>query len=77
MTRDTIWDSDQNTRKHQTQDSREISPFLAGDHKAARTEDSMSKSNLKPKTISKCITSMTYKRHRYAYVPNTENMVEL
>ena len=35
LTRDTLWESDKNTRKHHTQESKEASPFPAGDHKAA------------------------------------------
>ena len=37
-----IWESDKNTRKHHIPESQEVSPFPAGDHKAARNrEDSM------------------------------------
>ena len=36
LTRNTIWESDKNTRKHHTQESQEVSPFPAGAHKAAR-----------------------------------------
>ena len=32
----TIWESDTNTRKHNTQENQEVSPFPAGDHKATR-----------------------------------------
>ena len=35
QTQDTTWESEKNTRKHHTQDSQEVSPFPAGDHKAA------------------------------------------
>ena len=31
LTRDTIWKSDKNTRKHYTQNRHEASPFLTGD----------------------------------------------
>ena len=31
-----VRESDKNTRKHNTQESKEVSPFQAGDHKAAR-----------------------------------------
>ena len=49
-TRDTIWESDKNTRKHHTQESQEFSPFLAGDHKAARNrQDSIMQTNWKHK----------------------------
>ena len=48
LTWDTIWESDKNTRKHNTQESQEVSPFRAGDHKAARkTQDSIIKTNMK------------------------------
>ena len=35
LTQDTTWESDMNTLKHHIQQSQVISPFLAGDHKAA------------------------------------------
>ena len=42
LTKDTILDSDKSTRKHHKQESQEVSPFPAGDHKAARNiQDSM------------------------------------
>ena len=42
LTQDTIWESDKNTRKHHLQESQEVSPFPAGDNKAARNrQDSM------------------------------------
>ena len=42
LTQDTIWKSDKNTRKHHTQKDQDVSPFPAGDHKAARNrQDSM------------------------------------
>ena len=34
LTQDTTWKSDKNTRKHHIQESQEVSPFPAGDHKA-------------------------------------------
>ena len=36
LIRDTTWKSDIDTWKHNKQESREVSPFLTGDHKAAR-----------------------------------------
>ena len=49
-TRDTIIESDKNARKHHTQESQEVSPFLAGDPKAARNiHDSITKTNMKHK----------------------------
>ena len=48
LTQDTISTSDKNTRKHHIQESQEVSPFRAGDHKAAMSrQDSMSKTNTK------------------------------
>ena len=35
LTQDTTWESDKNTIKHHIQESQEVSPFSAGDHKAA------------------------------------------
>ena len=35
LTQDTVRESDKNTRKHHIQESQEVSPFPAGDHKAA------------------------------------------
>ena len=35
LTKDTTWESDKNTRKHHIQESQEVSPSPAGDHKAA------------------------------------------
>ena len=36
LTKDTIWESDKNTSKHNTKESQEVSSFLDGDHSAAR-----------------------------------------
>ena len=36
LNQDTIWESDKNTRKHHIPESQKVSPFLEGDHKAAR-----------------------------------------
>ena len=36
MTQNTTWKNDKNIRKHHTQKSQEVSPFPAGDHKAAK-----------------------------------------
>ena len=50
MTQDTIWESDKNTRKHHRQESQEVSPFPAGDHKAARNrQDSKTRQTTKHK----------------------------
>ena len=38
LIQDTIWESDKNTRKYYIQRSQEVSPFSAGDHKAAKTD---------------------------------------
>ena len=34
LTQETTWESDKNTIKHHIQESQEVSPFPAGDHKA-------------------------------------------
>ena len=34
LTLNAIWESDKNTRNHHTQESQEVSPLPAGDHKA-------------------------------------------
>ena len=36
LTQDTVWEGDNNGRKHHIQGSQEASPFPTGDHKAAR-----------------------------------------
>ena len=38
LTKDTIWETDKNTSKHHIQESQEVSPFPAGDHKATMTQ---------------------------------------
>ena len=49
LTRDTIWESDKNTKRH-TQENQDVSPFPAGDHKAARNrQNSIIKTNVKHK----------------------------
>ena len=35
LTLDNTWESDRNTIKQHTQESQEVNPFLASDHKAA------------------------------------------
>ena len=35
LDQNTTWESDKNTIKHHIQESQEVSPFPAGDHKAA------------------------------------------
>ena len=48
LTQGTIWESYQKPRKHHTQESQEVSPFPAGDHKAARDrKDNIIKKNVK------------------------------
>ena len=50
LTRDTIWESDKNTRKQNTQENQEVSFFPAGDLKAERIRlDSITKTNMKHK----------------------------
>ena len=44
MTRNTIWESDKNTRKHGKQESQEVSSFPGGEHKASSNRhDSITK----------------------------------
>ena len=51
-TRDAIWESDKSRRKHHIQESQEVSPFPAGDHKAARNRHGEEESqNTNKKTI--------------------------
>ena len=48
LTRDNIWESNKNTRKHHTLESQEVNPFSTGDHKTVRNrQDSMTKANMK------------------------------
>ena len=42
-------ESDKKTRKHHIQDSQEVSPFPAGDHKAARNRQTSTKYKCKKK----------------------------
>ena len=50
LTQETIWECDKNTRKHHIQESQEVCPFPAGDHKALRNrQDSMTKNTKDPK----------------------------
>ena len=47
LTRNTIWENDKNTRKHNKQESQEVSLFPAGGHKAARNrQDGITKINM-------------------------------
>ena len=38
LTQDTTWESNKNTTKHHTQESKEVSHFQAGDHRQQRTD---------------------------------------
>ena len=50
LTKDTIWESDKNTRKHHIQESQEVRSFPTGNLKAASNRDgSMAKINTKNK----------------------------
>ena len=51
-----MWESDKKTRKHHIQDSQEVSPFPADDHKAAR--------NRQTSTKYKCKIKDSQKKHR-------------
>ena len=51
-TKDTMRESDESRRKHHIQESQEVSPFPAGDHKAARNRHGEKESqNTNKKTI--------------------------
>ena len=66
LTQDTIWESAKMTRKHNTQESQEVSPFPAGDNKAARNrQDSMTK-----KTGNTNNKKDPQKKHRLGTVSN-------
>ena len=42
LTQDTTWESDKTTRKHHIQETKEVSPFPAGDHNAGmNSQESM------------------------------------
>ena len=45
LTLDTIWECDKNTKKYHTQENQDVSPFPAGDHKAARNREDSIKSS--------------------------------
>ena len=46
LTQDIVWKSDRNKTNRHIQESQEVSPFPAGDHKAARhRQDNMAKTN--------------------------------
>ena len=48
LAQDTTWESDKNTRKLHIQESQKVSPFQAGDHKAAiNRQESMIDTNHK------------------------------
>ena len=50
LARVTIWKSDKTTRKDHTQESQEVIPLPAGDHKAARyRQDSITQTQIKDK----------------------------
>ena len=54
LAKDTILESDENTRKHHIQESQEVSLFPAGDHKAAKNRrDNMPRETNNKKKIHK------------------------
>ena len=56
MTQDTMSESDKNTGKHHIQEGREVSPFPAGDHNAARNrQDGMTRNTNNKKDPQKSI----------------------
>ena len=62
LTRNTMWERDKNTRKHNTQESQEVNHFTAGDNVAARNrQDSKTKIKM-THIITKYIPQ---KKHRH------------
>ena len=54
LTQDTLWESDKSIRKRHIQKRLEVSPFPAGDHKAARhRQGNMSKTDTSKKRFTK------------------------
>ena len=54
LTEDTVWESDKNTTKRLIPESKEVSPFSAGDNTAARhRHDNMAKTIINKKKIHK------------------------
>ena len=58
LTQDTTWESDKNTRKHHIQESQDISPFQAGDHKAAMNRQDCMTDTKDKKRIHKRSTAL-------------------
>ena len=58
LTQDTTWESDKNTRKHHKQESQEVSPFSAGDHKAAMKKQESMKNRKHKNMINKRSTAL-------------------
>ena len=59
LAQDTIWESNKNTRKYQTQESQEASPFPAGDPKATRTDNKVYHETQITKRIHKQVSCHT------------------
>ena len=63
---DTTWESNENTIKHHTQESQEVSPFPAGDHKAtANRQETWQTRNTNNKNIpqKKYLLGTVSKKH--------------
>ena len=76
LTQNTIRESDKNTRKYNIQESQEVSPFTAGDHKAARNSKDKHETKITKRihkkehhlgTVSKKISGGL--KHVYQYQP--------
>ena len=61
LTKNTTWVCDINTRKQHIQENQEVSPFLAGDHKAAMNrQDSTTDTKKDPKKKHRLGTVSTF-----------------
>ena len=80
FTQDTTWQSDKNTRKHRIQKGQEVSPFPAGNHKAAmnrhdRTTDT--KQNNKKDLQKKHLLGMVNKNIPTGIMQYAENLIKI
>ena len=68
LTQDTIWESDKNTINHHRQESQEVSPFPAGNHKATvNRQENMTNMEHKLKNIIHKRTTALERSVKYFY----------
>ena len=80
FTQDTTWQSDKNTRKHRIQKGQEVSPFPAGNHKAAMNRhDRMTdtKQNNKKDLQKKHLLGMVNKNIPTGIMQYAENLIKI